>query len=148
MAGAFAQYDRQRKLSAPPIDLAALQTLLQQPPTREYKKRFLIKGINKLIAIDTADILFFYSEAKITWLRTRDGQKHAVNYTLDELSDLLDPAAFFRINRQLIVQVTAIQEAIPYSNSRVRIKLPYGPTDDMSIVSRDRVADFKAWWAG
>jgi len=66
---------------------------------------------------------------------------------LDKLEGVLHPATFFRINRQFIINVTAIKEMHPYSKSRVKVELE--PSTDLeTIVSTERSAEFKKWLVG
>ncbi len=148
LTAALAKYQRWQQPASPAIDIRQLQSLLAGAATRTYKERFIVKAANRLLAIETVAIHYFYSENKITWLRDEAGRKHAVNFTLDELESLLAPTAFFRINRKVIVGLAAITEVIPYTNSRFRVRLLHTPDDEMTIISRDRVNDFKAWWSG
>ena len=81
---------------------------------------------------------------KYTFLQNNSGRDYAINYTLDQLEDLLDPVQFFRINRKFIVSFSAISDIISYSNSRLKVKLNSNKSDDL-IVSREKVQDFKKW---
>jgi len=49
-----------------------------------------------------------------------------------------------RINRKVIVSINAIQKTGSYFNSRLKITTPMLQAD-YSIVSRERVNDFKEW---
>ena len=92
----------------------------------------------------------FYTKDKITFLIVRStGKPFPVDYPLDKLEELLDPVAFFRINRQFIINVAVIREMHTYSKSRVKVSLE-PPTDmDMdTIVSTERSAAFKKWLIG
>jgi DNA-binding LytR/AlgR family response regulator len=90
------------------------------------------------------DVQCFYSMEKYTFLQNNSGRDYAINYTLDQLEDLLDPAQCFRINRKFIVSFSAISDIISYSNSRLKVKLNSNESDDL-IVSREKVQDFKKW---
>jgi DNA-binding LytR/AlgR family response regulator len=81
---------------------------------------------------------------KYTFLQNNSARDYAIDYTLDQLEDLLDPAQFFRINRKFIVSFTAISDIISYSNSRLKVKLNSNKSDDL-IVSREKVQGFKKW---
>jgi len=112
--------------------------------TKNYKNKFVIKvGEHiKVFAID--DVQCFYSMEKYTFLQNNSGRDYAINYTLDQLEDLLDPSRFFRINRKFIVSLSAILDIISFSNSRLQVKLNSNKSDDL-IVSREKVQDFKKW---
>jgi len=49
------------------------------------------------------------------FFKNNSGRDYAINYTLDQLEDLLDPVQFFRINRKFVVsfQPFQISLAIP-----------------------------------
>ena len=73
-----------------------------------------------------------------------NGKKYDVDYSLDQLQKLVDPALFFRINRNYLIHIDAIQDIFSYSSNRLGVKLKMLDHLDM-IVSRDKVADFKMW---
>ncbi len=57
---------------------------------------------------------------------------------------ILDPDRFFRINRQMIVAIDAIQSIHQYFNSRLKLNLINDYQDDV-LVSRNKVQNFKKW---
>ena len=77
-------------------------------------------------------------------MKTNNGKRHILDYTLDQLEQVLDPPQFFRINRKIITRINAIYKIHTYFNSRLKLELQ--PKTDLEvIVSRDRVGDFKEW---
>jgi DNA-binding LytR/AlgR family response regulator len=112
--------------------------------TKKYKNKFVMNVGEHIKVYATEDIQCFYSMEKNTFLQNISGRDYAINYTLDQLEDLLDPAQFFRINRKFIVSFSAISDIISYSNSRLKVKLNSNESDDL-IVSREKVQDFKKW---
>jgi DNA-binding LytR/AlgR family response regulator len=56
----------------------------------------------------------------------------------------VDPNIFFRINRNFLINIDAIQDIYSYSANRLGVKLKMLDHLDM-IVSREKVADFKSW---
>jgi DNA-binding LytR/AlgR family response regulator len=81
---------------------------------------------------------------KYSFLQNNSGRNYAIDYSLDQLEDLLDPGKFFRINRKFIVSFLAIIDIISYSNSRLKVKLNSNESNDL-LVSREKVQDFKKW---
>jgi two-component system LytT family response regulator len=77
-----------------------------------------------------------------------DGKRYPVDFTLEQLDARLDAARFFRINRQLIICIDAIEEMYKYSKSRVKIKLKPQLTQGDAIVSTERSPLFKKWLTG
>ena len=111
---------------------------------KEYKSRFLCKLGNKIKSVPTTSIRYFYSKDKMTFIIDEDGNRLPVNNTLDEIDSLLDPSDFFRLNRQVITNFSAIDEIHPYFKGRMKLKL--NPNADMDIViSTERTPLFKAW---
>jgi DNA-binding LytR/AlgR family response regulator len=69
-----------------------------------------------------------------------------MDYTLDKLEAMLDPARFFRINRKYLVNIDAISNMVAYSRGRVKLELKPKANDEFdSIVSIERSSDFKKW---
>jgi DNA-binding LytR/AlgR family response regulator len=112
--------------------------------TKRYKSRFMIKIGEHLKTIETTNLLYFYSQDKATFCYTVDNRSLILDYTLEQLEEMTDPAIFFRVNRKYLVSASAISDIISYTNSRLKLKLK-GSQDDDIIVARERVQDFKEW---
>ena len=111
---------------------------------KRYKTRFVVKVGEHLRAIEADTILYFFSLDKTTFCVTDDNRNHVLDYTLEQLEDLLDPEAFFRVNRKYLVRSSAIKDIISYTNSRLSLVLK-GSTDNDIIVARERVQQFRKW---
>ncbi len=112
--------------------------------SKEYKKRFMVKVGNQFNSFDVEDIAYFKSNEGLIFLYTHKGQQYPIEYSIDQLEDILDPVQFFRINRKFMVSVKAVVEIHSYFNSRLLLKLK--PKDDEQIiVSRERTSNFKKW---
>lgn len=112
--------------------------------TRKFKTRFVIKVGEHLRTIEIKDIFYFLSQEKTTFCVTAENRSLVLDYTLEQLEEMLDPAEFFRINRKYLVRASAIQDIISHANSRLKLKLR-GSEDRDIIVSRERVHDFREW---
>jgi DNA-binding LytR/AlgR family response regulator len=118
-----------------------LQSKLQP---KEYRKRFLVKQAQKLVSIEVDDIAYFYSDGRLNFFKTRDNRKFVVDYTMDELSYMLDPEKYFRISRAFYVSVESVDQIHDYFGNRLLLNLT--PTlDKEALVSREKVMDFKKW---
>lgn len=112
--------------------------------TKRYKERFVLKVGEHLKTVEVKDVLYFYSQEKFTFAQTVDQRKHILDFTLDQLEGLVDPSAYFRINRKYLVGLAAVQDMISYTNSRLRLTLRH--SDDLEvIVARERVQEFRDW---
>ena len=128
---------------APEITLDQIRILLQ-PVQKVYKNRFLVKIGERIQTIALDEISTFYSEDKVSFLMTRQGKKFIIDYTLDEVENLLNPEFFFRLNRKYISSVNAIKGVFTYSNSRLKIQLENCDDNDI-LISREKMAAFKNW---
>lgn len=121
-----------------------MNELRQNSQPKEYRKRFLVKHAQKLISIDIEQIRYFYSEDRLNFFKTMDDKKYLVDYSMDEIEEMLDPDKFFRINRAFIVAIKSIDQINDYFGNR--LKLVLNPAiDKETIVSREKVSDFKEW---
>lgn len=127
----------------PSVTLDQIKLLLH-PVQKTYKNRFLVKIGERIQTVDIQEIAYFFSEDKVTLLQTRQGKKFIVDYTLDEVEDMLDPERFFRLNRKYISAINAIKEVFTYSNSRLKIHLENCSDNDI-LISRERMGLFKNW---
>jgi DNA-binding LytR/AlgR family response regulator len=123
-----------------------MQELLQSLAARDnqYKERFLISMGSKLKAIETADINYFYSADKLSFLVTKDNQRFPVEYSLDKLASMLPPKDFFRINRQMTVRLAAISNIHVFPKGRIKLDLIPAMKEEV-LVSLDKITPFKEW---
>jgi DNA-binding LytR/AlgR family response regulator len=112
----------------------------------KYKKHFLIpaKG-DKLIPVQTSDLACFYVDAGTIKALTFEGKIFSLDYTLDELTELLDPDNFFRANRQYIIARKAIKDIDLWFNSRLSVNLNFTVPEKI-IISRNRIGEFRKWF--
>jgi DNA-binding LytR/AlgR family response regulator len=115
-----------------------------QSISKQYKSRFMIRIGDNIVSVKTGDIVHFIFEDGIVLLATSTNHQYPVDFTLDQTEQMVDPAEFFRINRKVIVNINFIQKTSLYFNSRLKITTPFLMADN-SIVSRERVSDFKEW---
>jgi len=125
------------------ISIEKIAGLLQNSK-KTYKSRFIIKVGQKIKSVKAEKIACFYSMMKATYLQTDQKRNYPIDYTLDQLEEILDPKIFFRVNRKLIIHFDAIDEIHTWSGSRLKIVLLCNYDEDI-VVSRDRVKAFKDW---
>ncbi|MBK9939849.1 MAG: LytTR family transcriptional regulator [Chitinophagaceae bacterium] len=90
-------------------------------------------------------ISLFQADNKIVHLVDKEGNRYVVDYTMEQLEDLVHPQHFFRLNRSFIVHIDAIQQVKPYYNSRLKLSVKGNIQQEEMIISRERVANFRAW---
>ena len=145
-----AAIDKYKEIYAPgkvkPWQAAEIENLhkAMQMLTPQYKSRFVVRIGEHIRAVPVDEIAYFFSLEKMTYIQTKEGRRFIIDNPLDRLEEMVDPKVFFRINRKYLVCIAAIHDIITYSSSRLKLKLIHSNDDD-SVVSRDRVQDFKEW---
>lgn len=133
-----------KKAISTTLELEALERFFEK---KEYKERFLIKNGPNFGFLNTSDIAYFRSDNSLTQAITQNGKSPVVEHSLDELESLVNPKEFFRINRNMMVHLTAIQKISPYLNGRLILELAPAAKGEV-IVSREKVSEFKVWLGG
>jgi len=126
------------------VNYQELANILQP---EEQVKRFLIRFGQQIRLVSVPEVAYFYTQDKITFLVTKEGKRYPVDQSLEKLEETVSASRFFRINRQFIISIDAIDEMYMYSKSRVRVTLS-PPTDVETIVSTERSPHFKKWLVG
>lgn len=112
-------------------------------PAIKYKERFLALHRNSLVPVAEAEIAFFHKE-ELIYLQTVKGDKHISEHqTLDEVESLVNPAKFFRVNRQYLLHLQAVDKIrTTHKGLTVQLKQPYAQELD---ISREKAVAFKKW---
>jgi two-component system, LytTR family, response regulator LytT len=127
------------------INIDSLVKELQQKlQPKEYRKRFLVKHAQKLVSVEIEEIAYFYSDGRLNFFKTTDNKKFVVDYTMDELEDMLDPEKYFRISRSFYVSINSVDKIDDYFGNRLILGLKPA-VDKEALVSREKVTDFKKW---
>lgn len=134
----------QSSTPSPEPDYASLIHALRKEDS--YKTHFLIptKG-DKLLPISADMVLFFHIDEGVVKAVLTDGREYLFPQTLDELSDSLNPAFFFRVNRQYLISRRAVLDIDLWFNGRLSVNLKV-PVPEKILVSKARVAEFKDWF--
>lgn len=110
---------------------------------RKQRERILTYYRNEIFVMCIKNIAFIYIENSITYVVNMDGKKAIVNESLDSLFAELDPQSFFRVNRQIILSISAIEKIIRIGN---KLKVITSPKFDRPIyVGKNKALAFKKW---
>jgi len=112
---------------------------------KEYKTRFFVKIGTHYHSISTDEIACFFIRERATFMKTKVGKNLDIDYSLDQVQKLVDPAQFFRINRNYAINIDSIADIIGYSSNRLKIILKNFEHLDDLLVSREKTGDFKKW---
>ena len=115
--------------------------------SKQFKNRFIVKLGDSISSIQIDEIQYFISEDGVVLLVTKNNKRFIIDYNLDELEVCLNFDLFFRINRKTIIAMSSIEKVNSYFNSRLKVKV-LNLIEDASIISRDRVSEFKKWLDG
>lgn len=129
--------------------VANLENLLRtiRHTRRSTSHLLLPKGGNKLVPLPLADVVCFYIEDSVVWACTTDQRRLTIPYTLDQLTEMVDPERFFRANRQFLITKEDVADMELWFGSRLSLRLKSSPATKI-IVNKPRVSEFKAWFSG
>jgi DNA-binding LytR/AlgR family response regulator len=118
--------------------------IMQQINGQKYKERLLIKRGQQLSYLKTDSIAYCIADGKLCYAVDFNGNKFLLEYNLTQLEQELQPNRFYRINRQLLVNIDAVSKVHTWLGGRLKLDLvPPAHTD--TVVSRERVNGFKQW---
>ncbi|HJV18921.1 MAG TPA: LytTR family DNA-binding domain-containing protein [Sediminibacterium sp.] len=145
LAEAIQKYKTLHTSAKPSADFSdkMLQLMADLHKTK-FRERLLIKRGQQLNSLKTELIAYCYADGKLCYAVDRQHQKHLLEQNLSQLETQLDPAQFFRINRNLLVHIDAIQKVYTWLGGRLKLEFSSPPPTE-TIVSRERVNEFKDW---
>ena len=111
---------------------------------RKFKSRFLVKMGEKMMSVETEDILCFFAHAGLVYLQTKAGKKYLMDQTLDEIIKELDPERYYRANRQYILNYTSIETVHKFGKSKLLVETTFAHEEQI-IVSSEKATAFKQW---
>ncbi|WP_164111877.1 MULTISPECIES: LytR/AlgR family response regulator transcription factor [Sphingobacterium] len=135
--------DKFKKFSQPDI-LAYISQISNLSPTKSYSERLLIPVKDKLLPILLAEISYFYTTDKNTVIQLQGGAQYPYSKTLDQIFQTLDPALFYRANKQFIISRYAIKDITIWFDSRLLVTLSTDVPEPIYI-SKNKAAAFKDW---
>lgn len=144
---AFAKYFRLSSAASPEIDYSRLAAFILRHERTEVPKRMLVRYADQIKAVEFSQIAYFYTIEKQVFFTTFSGENYPSEFSLEKLTELLDPEHFFRINRSFITNYAAIDSMIAWSKSRVKLTMK-PPADLDTVTSTERSGDFKRWLTG
>lgn len=124
-----------------PAAVENVQRLVHTTP----RARFLVKSGQTLRAVPVDQVAYFLAEEGVVFLVTHPGKRYILPDTLDQLEGQLDARSFFRINRQFILSIGAVQEIRPYFKGRLVLQVAPPVAEEVLVVSAGRAPAFKQW---
>jgi two-component system LytT family response regulator len=106
-----------------------------------YPDRIASKVGERIEFIELEQVTHFFASDKLTFAATV-AKNYAVDYTIQELEQKLDPARFVRVHRATLVNVAHVQELHSWFSGKLMVRLKH-PKHTELTVSRDRVRALK-----
>lgn len=127
-----------------PSQLTGLLRDLMPQTQKRFKERFLVHGKGTMLLIPAEETAIFQKE-EVIFLTTLDGKRFLTDYTtMEELEELVNPAEFFRANRQTLLHISAIAGFRSDYTGKLHVSLKNIPNIIVDI-SREKASAFKRW---
>ena len=124
-----------------------IERLMEEMSPAKYKERLLIRRGQQLHYLKTASTAHCHADGKLCYATDFSGNSFLLDNTLQELEGVLPPQQFYRVNRQLLVNIEAIKKVHTFLGGRLKLEVAPATAAD-TIVSRERVSGFKEWLGG
>jgi DNA-binding LytR/AlgR family response regulator len=122
LAAALDKYQRLRQAFSP-VSAEILEQLQRAVRSPSFRSRLVVKRRDGIQLLSTADVAYIQTREELTSAYDGQGREYPLRETLKQLEAMLDPAAFFRINRSEIVHIAFIDRLEPYGAERLQIRL-------------------------
>lgn len=112
--------------------------------TERKEHTFIVTKGTRNIPLPVAEIAYWYHEGDYNFVRVFKGEDFVVSETLDSIEKQLNSEIFFRVNRQMIVNIDACLhfEHLAYGKIKVMLKPDFKKD---TVISQKKAKDFKAW---
>lgn len=121
-----------------------LSRLPQLAPKPQYNNKILVPLNDKLLPISLSDVSFFYTTDKNTQITLKDGQSYPISKTLEQIHSSLNPANFYRANKQFIIARSSVENITIWFDSRLLVTLDTDVPERI-YVSKNKASEFKEW---
>jgi two-component system, LytTR family, response regulator len=135
---ALDKIERLRASAATPPEMTELIRRLTPP---SYPDRVASKVGEKIEFVDLDQVTHFFAADKLTFAAT-GAKNYAVDYTIQELEEKLDPGRFVRVHRATLVNVSHVQELHSWFAGGMMVRLKDAKHTELKV-SRDRVRVLK-----
>jgi two-component system LytT family response regulator len=128
------------------MDGQQMNSLLRLIQTRPipYKQTFLVSMGDQLLPIKTENIAYFFIDTSVVKAVTTDDRSYALDLKMEEIEDSLDPAVFYRANRQFIIKRDVIVNIKYHFNGKLLVSVKPS-SNERIIVSKAKSSNFKKW---
>ena len=123
-------------------------TLMNCNSNHQYNyRRIVLRRGNEYLLFRTDDIAYFFLENKTCFMvDLQQGIKYMIPKSLRDLTNSLDPAQFYRINKKYLVSINSVRKFKLCIAGRVEIELYPAPREKV-FINQLRMQDFRRWVA-
>ena len=116
-----------------------------KPHNRNYQNKLFLNSYNNVQSIDIENITAIYELKKNCYCQLVTGEHFMLDNHIETLEMMLNPSIFFRINKNIIVNVMHVSKARKAKDKRIKLKLnPELPIT--AIVSHEKSPVFEKWY--
>lgn len=113
-------------------------------PPAPFREMFLVQSATHRVPVGVDEICYFFRVGRHTFLRTFDRKDYLIPESLQQVQAMLDPACFFRVNRQLLMHYKAFRSYKPAGYGKLELDLHLAPPFP-AIVSQVKAPAFRHW---
>ena len=99
------------------------QSLVRGSETARPPSRLIVQAQSRLLLVDQSEICYAAIDEGVIRVVTQSFEGHSKCRTLEELLELLDPAAFWRAHRGFVVNINHIREVVPWFKSSYQLRM-------------------------
>lgn len=121
-----------------------MEALLHGLAAPAPRARLIARRGADFVPVPASDIAYVFSEHKLPILVDRAGRQHVLDGSLNDVQRALDPNRFFRVNRQLLASLDAVERFRPHLKGRLSVVLRPPPPFEV-VVSQENAEAFRSW---
>lgn len=130
---------------ASPINEQFKQMLqLIKSEKKSYKNTYLVQQRDTLIPLNVNDVAYFTIDDSIVKAVVKDNKSFIIDKKLEDIETELNPALFFRANRQFIVNRNVIENLQLYFNGKLILNVN-PKSQEQIVVSKAKAPQLKNW---
>lgn len=121
-----------------------MSSFLKQIGLDDTKKNFLVFKSNKYTTVPTEQIAYFYIKNELVTIVTFQSQEFTLDQSLDHVQNSVSAKQFFRLNRQYLINFSAVKEVEHYFARKLFVKLSIA-TPEKLLIGKEKTSAFLQW---
>lgn len=111
---------------------------------KSYKTTYLVHHRDELLPVKTEDLAYFYIDTGVVKGVTFTNKSYSIDKKLEDIERELNPELFHRINRQFIVNRSAVANVKFYFNGKLILNV--NPSfSERIVISKAKASEVKQW---